>query len=123
MTMKAAATTEAEPLPEINLDVIKSKLDTIIDFSEPTITEDVIDRFMSSVKPVADNRFEWTVKLSNEKESNVICSVSGRKTNPTAEIEGESPLTYQVCFINIRAIKNTAQGVALHRLQSTHLLS
>ena len=123
MKMKAAATTEAEPLPEINLDVIKSKLDTLIDFSKPTITEDVIDRFISRVKPVADNRFEWTVKLSNEKESNVICSVSGRKTNPTAEIEGESPLTYQVCFINIRAIKNTAQGVALHRLQSTHLLS
>ena len=69
------------------------------------------------MKPVSDNRFEWTVKLSNEKESNVICSVSGRKTNPTAEIEGESPLTYQVCFINFGAIKNTAQGGALYTLQ------
>ncbi|MBO5378414.1 MAG: hypothetical protein J6A41_08495, partial [Ruminiclostridium sp.] len=114
--MKATATSEAEPLPEINLDVIKSKLDTIIDFSEPTITEDIIDLCISSVKPVNDNRFEWTVKLSNEKENNVICSVSGRKTNPTAEIEGESPLTYQICFINFGAIKNTTQGGALHRL-------
>ena len=113
--MKATATTEAEPLPEINLDVIKSKLDTIIDFSEPTITEDIIDLCISSVKPVDDNRFEWTVKLSDEKESNIICSVSGRKTNPAAEIEGESPLTYQICFINFGAIKNTAQGGALHR--------
>lgn len=114
--MKAATTTDAEPLPEINLDVIKNKLDTIIDFSEPTITEDIIDLCISSVKPVSDNRFEWTVKLSDEKESNVICSVSGRKTNPTAEIEGESPLTYQICFINFGAIKNTTQGGALHRL-------
>ena len=114
--MKATATSEAEPLPEINLDVIKSKLDTIIDFSEPTITEDIIDLCISSVKPVSDNHFEWAVKLSDEKESNVICSVSGRKTNPTAEIEGESPLTYQICFINFGAIKNTAQGGALHRL-------
>ena len=103
-------------LPEINLDVIKSKLDTIIDFSEPTITEDIIDLCISGVKPVADNRFEWTVKLSDEKENDVICSVSGRKTNPTAEIEGESPLTYQICFINFGAIKNTTQGGALHRL-------
>lgn len=113
--MKATATTEAEHLPEINLDVIKSKLDTIIDFSEPTITEDIIDLCISSVKPVSDNRFEWTVKLSDEKENNVICSVSGRKTNPTAEIEGESPLTYQICFINFGAIKNTTQGGVLHR--------
>lgn len=116
---KAVATTEAESLPEINLDVIKSKLNTIIDFSEPTITEDIIDLCISSVKPVADNRFEWTVKLSDEKENNVICSVSGRKTNPTAEIEGESPLTYQICLINFGAIKNTAQGVALH-MQTSH---
>ncbi|MBR6669168.1 MAG: hypothetical protein IKL31_00260, partial [Ruminococcus sp.] len=116
--MKATATTEAEPLPEINLEAVKNALDTMIDFSEPTITEDIIDRFISSVKPVADNRFEWTVKLSDEKESSIICSVSGRKTNPTAEIEGENPLTYQVCFINFGAIKNTAQGVALHRLLS-----
>ena len=114
--MKAVATTEAEPLPEINLEAVKNALDTMIDFSEPTITEDLIDRFISSVKPVSDNRFEWTVKLSDEKESSIICSVNGRKTNPTAEIEGESPLTYQVCFINFGAIKNTAQGVALHRL-------
>lgn len=113
--MKAVATTEAEPLPEINLEAVKNALDTMIDFSEPTITEDIIDRFISSVKPVADNRFEWTVKLSDEKESSIICSVSGRKTNPTAEIEGENPLTYQVCFIDLRAIKNTARGVVLHR--------
>lgn len=116
--VKAVAASEAEPLPEINLDVVKSKLDTIIDFSEPTITEDIIDLCISSVKPISDNRFEWTVKLSNEKESSIICSVSGRKTNPTAEIEGESPLTYQVCFIDLRVIKNTARGVALHRLLS-----
>jgi len=114
--LKATATTEAEPLPEIDLKAVKNALDTMIDFSNPTITEDVIDRFISSVKPVSDNRYEWTVKLSNERERNVICSVSGRKTNSTAEIEGESPLTYQVCFINFGTIKNTAQGVALHRL-------
>jgi len=114
--MKTDKSDSTEQLPEINLDVIKSKLDTIIDFSEPTVNEDIIDRFISRVKPVDDNHFEWTVKLSDEKESSIICSVSGRKTNPTAEIEGESPLTYQVCFINFGAIKNTAQGGALHRL-------
>ncbi len=120
--MKATATTEAEQLPEINLEAVKNALDTMIDFSAPTVDEDIIDRFISRVKPVDDNHFEWTVKLSNEKESGIICSVSGRKTNPTAEIEGESPLTYQICFINFGAIKNTARGVALHRLHSAKVV-
>lgn len=103
--MKADKPDSTEQLPEINLEAVKNALDTMIDFTQPTVNEDIIDRFISHVKPVDDNHFEWTVKLSNEKESNIICSVSGRKTNPTAEIESESPLTYQICFINLGAIK------------------
>lgn len=48
--MKSDKSDNAEPLPEVNLEVVKNKLDAIIDFSEQTITEDVINICISVVK-------------------------------------------------------------------------
>ena len=90
----------------------------MIDFSGDKLSTDLLDKLISGIRAIDNNHFEWTVNISPDRANTVRCIVGGRKTSPTAEIEGESPLTYTFCFIDSEAIKNTFRGMALHRLLS-----
>ena len=111
---KAELTSSDNNTFQIDLEKIKSALNTLVDLKE--IDSKIIDIFVSEIIPIDNDRFEWTIRLSENKDAAVICNVGGRKTSPTVSIEGGSSLTYDFCFIDIAGNKKTYLGGVQHRL-------
>ncbi len=62
---------------------IKDILDNAIDFSQPTLENYIIDRFIYKVVPVSNDRFKWFVRLSDDSPiEEIFIGIEGRKNNP-----------------------------------------
>lgn len=82
--------TEEKTVPEIdmNWETINDTLKKVLDFSKPTVDNELVDKFIAKIIPQGNNRFTWFVNLSALKTEEIDMVVEGRKTNPTIYIEG-----------------------------------
>jgi len=76
--------TNVEPIPheaKIRWDEIEQTLNQIIDFSETTVNDDIIDKFLHKVTPLGNNRYAFHMNLDNGLTEEFITGVNGRKNN------------------------------------------
>ena len=102
------------PANRIDLDKIQAALDTLTEIGNPNSY--IIDNFVDEIRPLGNNRFAWVVRLSGDTQSDIICSVGGRKNNSSVSIEGVSPLTYDFCFFDLRELQKTCPSGGQYRL-------
>lgn len=81
-------TPAAEVSPKgLQLDQIIAALNTMIDFSNSTISHDVINQFVYRVTPTSDSTYDWYLNLSNTAKARATYSVEGRKKDCIIKLE------------------------------------
>lgn len=65
-----------------NLALVNEALDEYIDFSQPTISDDVIERLVKTVIPMNNHLFKWTLDFLYNNENTPVCGIEGRKNKP-----------------------------------------
>ncbi|HZJ78509.1 MAG TPA: recombinase family protein [Clostridia bacterium] len=104
-----------------DLDAIEQTLNKLLDFSMPTLDNDIVEKFVECVTPMDNNKFIWILNFEPNKPQEVVCGVNGRKNKATfAMDEDESPLhTYsqKVLIESDFSVnrQNTIEGFVLHR--------
>ena len=71
----------------LDMNAIKSALDEMIDFSGPTIDENIIEKFVSRITPIDNGHYRWDLNFTQNKKQAIIGSVEGRKGKATADIK------------------------------------
>lgn len=71
----------------LNWKVIRETLDELINFSKPKVDNDVVDKFISRITPLGNNRFAWFVNMSGISTEEVVMIIEGRKNNTTIRID------------------------------------
>ena len=71
----------------LNIDKIEKTLNTLIDFSNPTISHDIINQFVYMVMPTSDITFDWYINLSDTADIRATYSVEGRKKKHIIKLE------------------------------------
>lgn len=71
----------------LDMNAIKAALDEMIDFSGPTIDENIIEKFVSRITPIDNGHYRWDLNFTQNKKQAIIGSVEGRKGKATADIK------------------------------------
>lgn len=74
--------TDAPPMA-----VIEDALDSILDFSGPSIDSSIIDKFVCRITPVDNGHYRWDLNFAPNKKQAIIGAVEGRKGKANAEIK------------------------------------
>lgn len=77
--------------------MIKNALDGYIDFSNPTIPLEIIEKFVMQVTPMENHIYLWKLNLGQDKIEEIQYGISGRKNKPiflTMENDEKSLFTY-----------------------------
>ena len=65
-------------------------MNEVIDFSQPKLPKYIIDKFISKVLVLDNNKFRWYINLGNDYDKNsdiyLDTQVEGRKNNYSAQI-------------------------------------
>ena len=113
-------TPAAEVSPKgLQLDQIIAALNTMIDFSNSTISHDVINQFVYRVTPTSDSTYDWYLNLSNTVKVRATYSVEGRKKDciiKLEEIEKISSLHTDATVKKQQHINDPMIFTLLHRL-------
>ncbi len=115
------APTDATIPRGLDLEGIRSTLNSLIDFSGSTISHDVINQFVYMVIPTTDTTFDWYLKLNGDANVKATFTAEGRKKNCVIrleEIEQISSLHRKENEDNAHFIKNPCIFTFLHRLLS-----
>ena len=67
----------------LNWKAIRETLDELIDFSQPKVDNDVVDKFIARITPQGNNRFTWFVNVSGRSTEEVDMIIEGRKNHAT----------------------------------------
>ena len=105
----------------LDLESIRSTLNSLIDFSGGTISHDVINQFVYMVTPTSDTTFDWYVNLNGTADVKATFTAEGRKKNciiRLEEIEKISSLHRKENEDNAHFIKNLFAFSFLHRQRS-----
>ena len=105
----------------LDLEGIRSTLNSLIDFSGSTISHDVINQFVYMVTPTSDTTFDWYVNLNGTADVKATFTAEGRKKSciiKLEEIEKISSLHRKENEDNAHLIKNPIVFAFLHRLPS-----
>lgn len=103
----------------LDLEGIRSTLNSLIDFSGSTISHDVINQFVYMVTPTSDTTFDWYVNLNGTADVKATFTAEGRKKSciiKLEEIEKISSLHRKENEDNAHLIKNPIVFAFLHRL-------
>ena len=73
----------------LNWKVIRETLEELIDFSKPKIDNEIVDKFISRITPLGDNRFAWFVNVSGVSIEEIDMMIEGRKNHATIRIDDE----------------------------------
>lgn len=78
-----------KPLKKIGLnwEKINETLEEVLDFSKPTVDNELVDKFIAKIIPQGNNRFSWFVNLSSLKTEELDIVVEGRKNHATVCIK------------------------------------
>ena len=102
----------------LDLEGIRSTLNSLIDFSGSTISHDVINQFVYMVTPTSDTTFDWYVNLNGTADVKATFTAEGRKKSciiKLEEIEKISSLHRKENEDNAHLIKNPIVFAFLHR--------
>lgn len=105
----------------LDLEGIRSTLNSLIDFSGSTISHDVINQFVYMVTPTSDTTFDWYVNLNGTADVKATFTAEGRKKSciiKLEEIEKISSVHRKENEDNAHLIKNPIVFAFLHRLPS-----
>ena len=110
-------------LEKLTLDIegIRSTLNSFIDFSGSTISHDVVNQFVYLITPTSDTTFDWYVNLNGTADVKATFTAEGRKKNciiKLEEIEKISSVHREKNEDNAHFIKNPHIFTYLHRQQS-----
>lgn len=104
----------------LDLEGIRSTLNSLIDFSGSTISHDVINQFVYMVTPTSDTTFDWYVNLNGTADVKATFTAEGRKKSciiKLEEIEKISSLHRKENEDNAHLIKNPIVFAFLHNRQ------
>ena len=113
------APTDAISPRGLDLEGIRSTLNSLIDFSGSTISHDVINQFVYMVIPTTDTTFDWYLKLNGDANVKATFTAEGRKKNCVIrleEIEQISSLHRKENKDSAHFIKNPCIFTFLHSL-------
>lgn len=102
----------------LDLEGIRSTLNTLIDFSGSTISHDVINQFVYMITPTSDTTFDWYLNLNGTANVKATFTAEGRKKSciiKLEEIEKISSLHRRENEDNAHFIKNPRVFTFLHR--------
>ena len=89
LTIDEVESDEPESI-EKKIEVIKQAMNQVIDFSQPKLPKYIIDKFISKVLVLDNNKFRWYINLGNDYDKNsdiyLDTQVEGRKNNYSAQI-------------------------------------
>ena len=66
---------------------IEDALDSMLDFSGPSIDSSIIDKFVCRITPVDNGRYRWDLNFAPNKKQAIIGAVEGRKGKAGVEIK------------------------------------
>ena len=113
------APTDAISPRGLDLEGIRSTLNSLIDFSGSTISHDVINQFVYMVIPTTDTTFDWYLKLNGDANVKATFTAEGRQKNCVIrleEIEQISSLHRKENEDSAHFIKNPCIFTFLHSL-------
>ena len=119
-SLEEVPATEATP-KGLQLDKIIAALNSMIDFSDSTISHDIINQFVYRVTPTSDSTYDWYLNLSGTAKARAAFTAEGRKKNcviKLEEIEKISSLHTHPAANNQQHINNPLVFTLLHRLLS-----
>ena len=105
----------------LDIEGIRSTLNSFIDFSGSTISHDVVNQFVYLITPTSDTTFDWYVNLNGTADVKATFTAEGRKKNciiKLEEIEKISSVHREKNEDNAHFIKNPHFFTYLHRLPS-----
>ena len=105
----------------LDIEGIRSTLNSFIDFSGSTISHDVVNQFVYLITPTSDTTFDWYVNLNGTADVKATFTAEGRKKNciiKLEEIEKISSVHREKNEDNAHFIKNPHIFTYLHRLLS-----
>lgn len=113
----------------LELGKIESALNELIDFSQPVLSREIYQKFVSKVTPYSKTHYRWYLNLDGKGAQTADVKVNGRKSNAAVAFcdEGEIPPVHfkEIIFFNIlkQEIKNKKSFfvATLHRLQLRNL--
>ena len=103
----------------LDIEGIRSTLNSFIDFSGSTISHDVVNQFVYLITPTSDTTFDWYVNLNGTADVKATFTAEGRKKNciiKLEEIEKISSVHRGKNEDNAHFIKNPHIFTYLHRL-------
>ena len=71
----------------LDMAAIEDALDSILDFSGPSIDSSIIDKFVCRITPVDNGHYRWDLNFAPNKKQAIIGAVEGRKGKANAEIK------------------------------------
>ena len=104
----------------LDIEGIRSTLNSLVDFSGSTISHDVVNRFVYLITPTSDTTFDWYVNLNGTADVKATFTAEGRKKNciiKLEEIEKISSVHRGENEDNAHFIKNPHIFTYLHRQQ------
>ena len=102
----------------LDIEGIRSTLNSFIDFSGSTISHDVVNQFVYLITPTSDTTFDWYVNLNGTADVKATFTAEGRKKNciiKLEEIEKISSVHREKNEDNAHFIKNPHIFTYLHR--------
>lgn len=102
----------------MDIEGIRSTLNSFIDFSGSTIRHDVVNQFVYLITPTSDTTFDWYVNLNGTADVKATFTAEGRKKNciiKLEEIEKISSVHREKNEDNAHFIKNPHIFTYLHR--------
>lgn len=102
----------------LDIEGIRSTLNSLVDFSGSTISHDVVNQFVYLITPTSDTTFDWYVNLNGTADVKATFTAEGRKKNciiKLEEIEKISSVHRGENEDNAHFIKNPHIFTYLHR--------
>ena len=66
---------------------IEAALDSMLDFSGPTIDSNIIEKFVCRITPVDNGHYRWDLNFAPNKKQAIIGAIEGRKGKASVEIK------------------------------------
>ena len=71
----------------LNMERIEAALDSILDFSGPSIDDSIIEKFVCRITPIDNVHYRWDLNFAPNRKQAIIGAINGRKGKASVEIE------------------------------------
>ncbi len=71
----------------LDMAAIEATLDSMLDFSGPSIDSNIIEKFVCRITPVDNGHYRWDLNFAPNKKQAIIGAIEGRKGKASVEIK------------------------------------